>query len=97
MDQFELSKHLKECQCEHFALLVNHIQHLIKKVENIVSLLWMQHSIMNISVNTQRIPGPHALLENRLHHLMQNVTTMSNSVHEIEEMLKDAGTFSVNA
>ena len=90
MDQSELSKHLEECQCEHFALLVNCIQHLIKKVEDMTNSHQIQHSTVDISMNTQRIPGSRASLEDRLHHPLQNVTTTCtpNSVHEIEEMFK---------
>ena len=88
MDQSELSKHLQECQCEHFALLIHRIQHLIKKVEKMTTSHETQHSTADINMNTQRISGSHASLENKLHHPLKNVTTTPNSVHKTEEMFK---------
>ena len=87
MDRSELSKHLQECQCDHLALLANCIQHLMQKVENVTLTTGPTlHSTMDTGMNTQRIPGPHALFENRSHPPLQNVIT--SSIYKPEEMLR---------
>ena len=86
MDQSELSKHLQECQCDHIALLTNHIQCLMQKVENVTLTTGPTlHSAVDASMNTQRIAGPCALFENRAHCPLQNVITSSRELPKAKD------------